>query len=108
MLNASLWKHHTFNGEEEDHYKRSKKEFIKLNFDGATKGNGGEVGRGGLFRYDKGKTLRVYVMDCGNATNNEAELHALKRGLEIAIRERFQKLQVEGDSKMAIEMVKNL
>jgi len=41
-------------------------------------------------------------------TNNEAELHALKRGLEITIRERFQKLQVEGESKMAIEMVKNL
>jgi len=36
-------------------------------------------------------------MDYGNGTNNEAELHALKRGLEIAIRERFQKLQVEGD-----------
>lgn len=88
--------------------KRHKKEFIKVNFDGAAKGNPGEVGIGGLFRDDMGKTLRVYVMDYGNATNNEGELHALKRGLEIAIREQFQKLQVEGDSKMAIEMVKKL
>ena len=40
--------------------------------------------------------------------NNEAELHALKQGLEIVKRERFHRLEVEGDSKMAIEMVKKI
>jgi len=29
--------------------------------------------------------LRVYVMDCGNTSNNEVKFHALNRGIEIAI-----------------------
>jgi len=41
------------------------------------------VETGGLFRDDKGKTLRLYAMDYGNASNNEAELHALKRVLYL-------------------------
>jgi len=52
--------------------------FTKLNFDGATKHNPGEVGIGGVFRDAKGNTLRIFAMDCGEASNNEAELHALK------------------------------
>lgn len=72
MLNTSLWKHHTPNGESANCYKWPQKEFIKLNFEGAAKGNPGAVGTGGLFKDNKGKTLRVYVMDCRNATNNEA------------------------------------
>jgi len=61
------------------------------------KGNPGEAGIGGIFRDDRGRTLKIYAMNCGNAINNEAGLHALKKGLEIAIREKYQKLQVEGD-----------
>lgn len=45
------------------------------------------MGTRGLFRDDKGKMLRVYSMDYRNVSNNESQLHALKRGLEIAIRE---------------------
>lgn len=47
-------------------------------------------------------------MDYDNTTNNEIELHALKKGLEIAIRKKYQKLQVEGDSKMVNDIVKQL
>lgn len=72
------------------------------------KGNPGEVGTGKVFRDDRGRILRIYAMDCGNATNNEVELHALKKELEIAIREKYQKLQVEGDSKMVIDIVKHV
>ena len=79
-----------------------------MNFDGVAKGNPGKVGTGGVFRDDRGTMLKIYAMDCGNATNNEAELHALKKGLEIAIREEYQKLQVEGDAKMIVDIVKQL
>jgi len=72
------------------------------------KGNLGEAGMGRVFKDNKGMTLRIYAMDYGNATNNEAKIHALKKGLEIAIREEYQKLQVEGDAKMVVDIVKQL
>lgn len=51
---------------------------MKLNFDSAAKHNPGEAGIRGVFRNDCGNTLRIYAMDCGEAANNEAELHGLK------------------------------
>jgi len=47
-------------------------------------------------------------MDCGIESNNEVEFNALKQGLEIARRERIQKLVVEGDSTLVIDIVKKL
>lgn len=47
-------------------------------------------------------------MDCGKASNNEAEFHALNRGKEIAIREGYQNLQIEGDLMHVIETIKQL
>jgi len=40
--------------------------------------------------------------------NNEAEFNALKQGLEIARRGRFQKLVMEGDSTLVINIMKKL
>jgi hypothetical protein len=51
--------------------------FIKLNFDGASKGNLGSVGLGGAFQNDKGELLRIYVGSLGIDSNNAAELQAL-------------------------------
>jgi len=47
-------------------------------------------------------------MDCGEASNNEAELYALKQDLEIALWDNLKRLQVNGDSKLVIEMVRKL
>ena len=51
--------------------------FIKLNFDGASKGNPGEVGFGGLFRDSQHRIKIIYETDCGYASNNEAEFTTL-------------------------------
>lgn len=61
-----------------------------------------------MFRDSKGNVICLFSMDCGIARNNEAELYALKRGLEIIKRESFQRIEVEGDSKLAIDVVKKL
>lgn len=46
--------------------------FIKLNFDGASKGNPGLAGFGGIFRDSMGRTRWVYADKGGIMTNNEA------------------------------------
>lgn len=93
---------------ESNEYRQPPQGFIKLNFDGAVKHNSGEADIGGVFRDAGGNTLRTFGMDCGEASNNEAELHALKRGLEIVLRVNFKRLQIEGDSKLVIDMVRKL
>lgn len=41
-------------------------------------------------------------------TNNEAELWAIHQGLRIAIRNGYKNLEIEGDSQIAIEILKKL
>lgn len=56
--------------EEIKQYRHPPQGFAKLNFDGVAKNNPGEAGIRGVFRNDRGKTLRIFMMDCGEATNN--------------------------------------
>jgi len=82
--------------------------FIKLNFDGASKGNPGPTGIGGLFRDDQGRKRRVYVDNGGIMSNNETKLMVVCQGLKIAIRNGYNKLEVEGDSLMVIQALRKL
>eukprot|EP00253_Pinus_taeda_P028396 PITA_28396 len=50
---------------------------FKLNFDGASKGNPGKAGFGGIFRDHKGSPLLIYLGNIGWDTNNSAELEGL-------------------------------
>eukprot|EP00253_Pinus_taeda_P018598 PITA_18598 len=78
---------------------------IKLNFDGASKGNPGPAGLGGIFRDGHGKTRWVFAKWGGEMTNNEAELWAVHQGLRIAVRNRYMNLEIEGDSQITIRML---
>jgi hypothetical protein len=55
--------------------------FVKMNFDGASKGNLGQAGYGRVFRNNKGNILRMYGGQMGINTNNVVELQALEEGL---------------------------
>eukprot|EP00253_Pinus_taeda_P029073 PITA_29073 len=70
----------------------------KLNFDGASKGNPGQAGFGGIIRDSKGSLLQLYYGSLGWDTNNSAELEGLWQGLSIARELNLQPLMVEGDS----------
>eukprot|EP00253_Pinus_taeda_P027544 PITA_27544 len=72
--------------------------FIKLNFDGASKGNPGPAGFGGIFRDYKNQTRWVYAEGGGEMKKNEAELWAVCQGLRIAVRNGYMNLEIEGDS----------
>lgn len=57
---------------------------INLNFDGASKGNPGRVGYGGIFKDHKGKPLLIFLGSIGWDTNNSAKLEGLWQGLILA------------------------
>eukprot|EP00253_Pinus_taeda_P034383 PITA_34383 len=75
-----------------------------LNFDGASKGNPGATGYGGVIRDHTGQVLKVFFGSIGWNTNNVAELEGLWQGLNIAQKDNFFPLIVEGDSQILINM----
>lgn len=82
--------------------------FIKLNFDGVSKGNPGLAGYGGIFRDSQGQTRWIYADRGGMITNNEAEFMAAYQGIKIAIRNGYRKVEIEGDSTLVIETIRKL
>jgi hypothetical protein len=55
--------------------------FLKLNFDGTSKGNPGKVGAGGVIKDSGRKIIFLYSTSIGNTTNNAMEFGYLERGL---------------------------
>eukprot|EP00253_Pinus_taeda_P003542 PITA_03542 len=82
--------------------------FIKLNFNGASKGNSGPAGYGGIFRDSQGQIRWIYADKGGIMSNNEAEFSAAYQGIRIAIRNGYMKLEIEGDSNLVIETIRKL
>jgi hypothetical protein len=66
--------------------------FIKINFDGASKGNPGTTGYGAVIRDSKGEILGLIAGFLGETTNNVAELTGLLRGLQAAMDKGYHKL----------------
>lgn len=58
--------------------------WVRLNTDGASKGNPGFAGAGGLIRSHKGEVHEIFSLNCGTCTVTKAELLAVMRGLAIA------------------------
>jgi len=80
----------------------------KLNFDEASKGNPSPAGYGGIFRDSQGQTRWIYADKGGIMSNNEAEFMAAYQGINIAIRNGYRKLEIEGDSNLVIGTIKKL
>lgn len=76
--------------------------WVKLNNDGATKGNPGPAGGGGLIRGHRGEFVVAYAMSCGRCMCTKAELNAVVRGLLVAWHEGFKKVQISIDSTVVV------
>jgi len=81
---------------------------FQLNFDGASKGNPGKAGYGGVFRDHHGNPQLIYMGSKGWDTNNSAELEGVWRGLILAQERGFFPLIIEGDSQIIIRMITKL
>eukprot|EP00253_Pinus_taeda_P033781 PITA_33781 len=99
---------HEMRSNSPDKFCYPKENFIKLNFDGASKGNPSEAGFGGIFRDNSNQVRWIFAEWGGEMTNNEAEFWALHQGLRIAVRNGYSNLEITGDSQIAVEMLKKL
>jgi ribonuclease HI len=82
--------------------------FLKLNFDGAEKGNPGVAWAGRVIRDSGGNIIHLYTGSQGNSTNNVMEFGASELGLEILSCERMTNTIMEGDSTLVINTAKRL
>ena len=76
-----------------------------LFFDGASKGNPGEAGGGGVIFGPDGDLNFTYSWNLGIDSNNMAEALALWKGLNKALLRGIQDLTVVGDSKLIIHCI---
>jgi ribonuclease HI len=80
-----------------------KKGRLKLNFDGSSKSNGSSIG--GVYRDHKGKFILGYAQGISRVTSSVAELVALKRGLQLAVKKGWTDISIEGDFKPGIDAI---
>ena len=74
-------------------------------FDGASKGNPGKAGAGGLI-FSPGKKLEIsFSWVIGKNTNNQAELFALLKACQLAKEVGHNNLQIFGDSEIIIKIL---
>ncbi|GLJ42306.1 hypothetical protein SUGI_0875830 [Cryptomeria japonica] len=78
------------------------KDWVKLNFDGDSKGNLGDVGFGAIIRNNTSKIVHDVDGGLGKATNNEAEIRALEDRLNLCIQNGISKVLIEGDLQIII------
>jgi len=76
-----------------------------LFFDGASKGNPGKAGSGGVILCENGSIISSFHWGLGTSTNNIAESSGLLQGLRIALTLGITKLTVFGDSKLLIQAI---
>ncbi|GLJ49536.1 hypothetical protein SUGI_1050340 [Cryptomeria japonica] len=70
--------------------------WLKLNFDGACRGNLEVFGYGVVIRNSEGKLLFGIYGAMGVATNNEAEIRALVEGLKLCVTNKITKIPLKG------------
>ena len=79
--------------------------WYKLNSNGASMGNSGKAGGGGLIRDSQGKWVKGYMRKIGMATSVEAKFWALRDGLILTSQMGINNIVVELDAKVVIDQV---
>lgn len=93
---------------EKDFSQPPPKGYLKYNIDGASKGNLGTAGFGGVLRDEEGSIIVIFHSHLGRATNNMAELMALEQCLEFLTQNHGSNVIIEADSEITINSVKRI
>ncbi|XP_059066687.1 uncharacterized protein LOC131857916 [Cryptomeria japonica] len=81
------------------------KQWIKINFDGASKGNPGTSGAGVVARDDNRFILFKGAQRLQDGTNNEAEIQAAFLATKLPSNMKVQRLHLEGDSQIVVNAI---
>jgi ribonuclease HI len=79
--------------------------FFKLNMDGSTLGNPGLAGAGGLLRHSDGFWFRGFTRNIGITSSFATELWGVSDGLRLAKQYNIQKLIIELDAKVVLDLL---
>ena len=79
------------------------RKIFKLFFDGASKGNPGRAGGGGIIMEPGGKVEIEYYWNIGYNSNNMAEAYWLLQGLKLLKQKVVEEVLVFGDSRLIIQ-----
>ena len=74
--------------------------------DGASRGNPGPAGAGALILDQHNRAILELSRFLDSATNNEAEYHALIRGLQAAADFGIKRLQIFSDSELVVKQIR--
>ena len=83
-------------------------DWCKLNTDGASLGNPGKAGGGGVIRDCEGRWMRGFARSIGVTTSIMAEFWALRDDLLLAGQIGVQNLVIELDAKVVVELVQSM
>lgn len=76
-------------------------------FDGASKGNPGPSGAGGIIFSPEGRSRDFFYWGLGVKTNNQAELLSLLKACQIARAKGVKDIQIFGDSEILIKKLRD-
>ncbi|KAL0393383.1 UNVERIFIED_CONTAM: putative ribonuclease H protein [Sesamum radiatum] len=79
---------------------------IKINTDGASKGNPGPSGAGGIARDEKGVAIFAFYEFIGEATNMYAEIFGLFKALQVCQNENIDLIWIKVDAVNLIRLIK--
>lgn len=82
--------------------------FLKVNVDGASKGNPGPSGIGGLIRNSNRKILGYFALNTGFGWAYEAEVRAIQHALIFCHQYLFRNIIIESDCTMAVGWVQSI
>jgi len=104
----SFMRHHTSRSTTVSHIQWTPppERWYKLNVDGASKGNPGAAGAGGIIRDQFGNWITGFTLNLGYCTSVKAELAALLQGLKLAKSHGITKLIVHTDSQVVCNKLK--
>jgi len=88
-------------------WKQPKQGWVKLNVDGCSLGNPGPSGAGGIIRDEKGNLVCGFAIAMGHHSNNYSELMGLLHGLRYIGLMGFLFVEIELDSLLVLNWLKN-
>ena len=78
---------------------------LKLNVDGASRGNPGQAGGGGLLRDHRGRIIFAFSLFYDVQTNTAAEAMAIRDGLLLCEARDLRDIVLESDSRVLVDML---